>query len=77
MAPRRREHFNGVRLGAVQHSGQVTDHATWPLSQGQLDSPIQRLHDAREPARNLKDHYLTYDGRLDGNWQACLYRPAV
>jgi hypothetical protein len=60
MAPCRREHFNRDRSGTLEYRRQVTDHATGPLGQSQLDRPIQILDGIIEPTRNLNDHHLTY-----------------
>jgi len=60
MASRHREDLDRHRCGIFEHARQVADHTTGPVSQGQLDRPVQLVHAIAEPAGNLNDHYLTY-----------------
>jgi hypothetical protein len=66
MASGRGEHTHRDGVGTLEHVRQVAHHATGSFSQGQLDRPVQLADDVAEPARYLKDHYLTggtYRGR--------------
>jgi hypothetical protein len=60
MASSRCEDLNRDRLGTLQHASQITDHASGPFRQSQLDRLVQLLDDVTEPPGNLKDGYLTY-----------------
>jgi hypothetical protein len=63
VAPCRGQHLDDARLGAIEHGRQVTDHTAGSLGLGQLDRPVKSLDNITEPARHLKDRYLTYDTR--------------
>ena len=71
MPPYRREHLNRDGVGTIEHCRQVTDHATGPVGQSQLDRPVQILDDIAEPTGNLKDHYLPYGAFLDPYLPTC------
>jgi hypothetical protein len=58
MAPCCREHVNRGRVGTVGHGRQVTDHATGPVCQCELDALVQVLGYITKRAGNLKDGYL-------------------
>jgi hypothetical protein len=61
MAPCRREHLNRAGIGALEHRGQIAEHAAGPFGQGPLNRPVQFLHDIAEQAGGLQYHHLTYD----------------
>lgn len=59
------EHLQHARFGAVEHAGQVADHGSGGVSQGQLDRQIQLLDDGAERAGHLEDHDITHGVRPD------------
>jgi len=83
MAPCRREHLNRDRSGTInrrrsgtlEYRRQVTDHATGPLGQSQLDRTVQILGTITKTTGHLKDHYLAY-GVFSGTYLPAYRRTA-
>ena len=63
VAPRRCEDVDRHGLGALEHTRQITDHATGPLGEGQLYSLVQIIADITELTCHLKDQHLTNSAR--------------
>jgi len=83
MTPCRGEHLNRDRSSTVNRRGsgtleyrrQVTDHATGPLGQSQLDRTVQILGTITKTTGHLKDHYLAY-GVFSGTYLPAYRRTA-
>jgi hypothetical protein len=59
VAPRRCENVDRHGLGALEHTRQITDHATGSLGEGQLYGLVQIIADITELTCYLKDQHLT------------------